>query len=147
MGLQVDSGNSKASFNHHSQTILVPIPGIKQNSLIHRFIAAGKPGRCSFCSQRVAKLEAHHTSYSPEAVIKLCHNCHHSVHFWPQRLSIYDKKKLFLTLFDDSKADFMSKRVDLSPQGLSRLIAPSRKLHLQALNSVNFPNKIISQKK
>ena len=74
--------------------MVASLQGVKKGSLVHRFITSGKKGYCELCHSLVEKLEAHHIQYSPEITIKLCHLCHHKVHFWPNRLSDDEKLKL-----------------------------------------------------
>lgn len=95
--------------------------------LIHRFITSGKPGKCELCPAVVEKLEAHHISYSPEITIKLCHNCHHKIHFWPQRLTKEQKIKILRKRVDLKTANEIVNIDLLNDKNISRLIAPSRK--------------------
>ena len=74
----------------------------------------------------VDKLEAHHLKYSPEITANLCHSCHHTVHFWPNRLTDNQKLKLLRLVFDEGKAWWVLDKTRDSPQDLARLIAPSR---------------------
>jgi len=109
------------------------LQNIPVNSNVYRFITSGKPGKCELCPALVDKLEAHHLSYSPEITIKLCHNCHHRVHFWPQRLQ--DKEKLILLKkrFSGDVAVKMVKEKTLGLAAFSRLVAPSRSVFLKKL--------------
>lgn len=103
------------------------IQGTHEGSLVHRFITSGKPGDCEFCKKTVDKLEAHHIKYSPEVTIKLCHDCHHKIHFWPNRLSQPEKYKCFKKLYSESQALELSHHIDFEITHLAKLIAPSRK--------------------
>ena len=106
--------------------MVIDFPGAKRNSNVTRFITAGKPGGCRLCQKWVEKLEAHHLKYSPEITINICHNCHHTIHFWPNRLSDNWKLKLLRLLFGEGKAWWFLDKTRDSPQDLARLIAPSR---------------------
>ena len=123
------------------------LQGIPKNSLVHRFITSGKPGKCELCPALVEKLEAHHISYSPEITIKLCHNCHHRVHFWPQRLG--DKEKLILLRkrFSDDVAVKLVNEKTLGASAFSRLVAPSRSVFLKKLEISRppHPRKVFKQ--
>jgi len=77
----------------------IPINDIPDGSLVKHFITSGKPGRCKLCGKYVQKLEFHHTCYSPESGLKLCHDCHHKTHFWPERLELSEKIILLETRF------------------------------------------------
>ena len=82
----------------------VSLSNIPKQTNVYRFITSGKPGNCAFCREFKEKLEAHHTCYDPEATIKLCHNCHHRTHFWPQRLTDDEILKLLKTRFHHQSA-------------------------------------------
>lgn len=112
--------------------MVVSLSNIPKDSQVYRFITSGKRGRCSLCSRMVEKLEAHHVCYSPQITIKLCHNCHHKVHFWPQRLSEPEKLKLLSARFNVFYAhNLLSKKI-LTPISLAKLIAPSRNAFIHA---------------
>lgn len=100
--------------------------GSKNNSNITKFITAGKPGGCRLCGRWVDKLECHHIKYSPEITLNLCHLCHHTVHFWPNRLTDDQKLLLLRLLYSEGKAWWLLDKTRNSPQDLARLIAPSR---------------------
>jgi len=100
--------------------------GTPNGSLVHRFITAGKPGSCSFCGKIVAKLEAHHVQYRPEATIKICHDCHHRAHFFPLRLSQQEKYKMFKLIRPEKEAAQLAADKTLKNEQLARMIAPSR---------------------
>lgn len=102
------------------------IKGTQKGSLVHRFITAGKPGNCSLCDKFVEKLEAHHIQYDPEIIIKLCHACHHKVHFWPNRLNEFERFKLLEKRFSPENASKLCKLEFLGIRALAKLIAPSR---------------------
>ena len=100
--------------------------GSKKNSNVVRFITAGNPGGCFLCEKWFKKVEAHHLKYSPEITCNLCHNCHHTVHFWPTRLTDEQKLKLLRLLFDERKAWRILEETRNDVQALAKLIAPSR---------------------
>ncbi len=102
------------------------LSNIKKGSLVYRFITSGKPGNCKFCIIFVEKLEAHHICYAPEIVIKLCHLCHHRVHFWPQRLKQEEIIKMLKLRFHHNTALKLFKLHGQNINELSKLIAPSR---------------------
>lgn len=112
--------------------MVVSLDNIPKESQVYRFITSGKRGRCALCSKLVEKLEAHHVCYSPEKTIKLCHNCHHKVHFWPQRLSDAEKLKLLSLRFSPAQAQKTIKENLLGPAALAKLIAPSRNAFVRA---------------
>jgi len=112
--------------------------GVPDGSLVHRFITSGKPGHCELCSLFVQKLEAHHIKYSPEVTIKLCHNCHHKTHFWPLRLSVPEKKKLFSKIHNEKESSEISQKKFLRPEHLACLIAPSRNAFIHAQQQKEF---------
>lgn len=120
--------------------MVVSLSNIPKNSQVFRFITSGKPGRCKLCNSLVEKLEAHHTSYSPQITIKICHNCHHKVHFWPQRLSDEHKFKLLSTKIPALQAKEMIEKKMLGPAALHKLIAPSKSAFIR-------DHKIIRPKK
>jgi len=111
--------------------MVVSLSNIPKNTNVFRFITAGKPGYCKLCDSWVEKLEAHHLCYDPEKTINLCHNCHHKVHFWPQRLSEKDKEKLLLIRFERKVVSDLLKKNILGPLALAKLVAPSRQAHIQ----------------
>ena len=127
--------------------MVVSLSNIPQGSLVHKFIVAGKPGRCKLCSSLVDKLEAHHISYSPEITIKLCHDCHHKVHFWPQRLN---ENQIYLLLEKKysplAAAKIINEKI-LTPVSLSKLVAPSRKMFLMKENKTTKPGFDFEAKK
>lgn len=109
----------------------VSLSNIPKGSLVHHFITSGKPGKCVLPSHKglrlVDKLEAHHISYDPELTIKLCHNCHHKIHFWPQRLTDLDKLKILSKIMPPLRAQEIIEKKILGPAALAKLVAPSRK--------------------
>ena len=112
---------------------MVPeIKGTPRGSLIHRFVTSGKPGKCSLCPSVVEKLEAHHLCYSPEITINPCHKCHHTSHFWPNRLNDQQKKILLEKRFDPKTAQQLISEKIMTPQSLAKLIAPSRNAFIHA---------------
>ena len=112
--------------------MVVSLAGIPENSNVFRFITSGKPGRCKLCNSLVDKLEAHHISYSPEIIIKLCHDCHHKVHFWPQRLTEQEQYKLLEKKLNPLTAAKMIHEKILTPVSLAKLVAPSRSAFVHA---------------
>ena len=105
--------------------MVASISDIPDGSLVKHFITSGKPGRCFLCGVYVQKLEFHHTCYSPETGLKLCHNCHHKVHFWSNRLEINEKILLLQTRFSNSQTQEILK-LNLGQDAFQKLIAPSR---------------------
>ena len=116
--------------------MVVSLANIPKNSQVFRFITAGKRGRCNLCYTLVEKLEAHHVCYSPEITIKICHNCHHKVHFWPNRLSEEEKLKLLTLRFSLTEAQKFLKESLLGPAALAKLIAPSRNAFIHAVQRI-----------
>lgn len=114
--------------------MVVSLDNIPKESQVYRFITSGKPGRCEMPSHKglrlVDKLEIHHLSYDPEITIKLCHFCHHKIHFWPQRLEEADKLKLLIKRFNSKSAVEIVKNKLINSKTISRLLAPSRKVFL-----------------
>jgi len=108
------------------------LQGVPMGSLVHRFITSGKPGKCELCPAVVDKLEAHHVCYNPEKTIKLCHICHHKVHFWPLRLSKEEKLKLLKKIMPEKSAQMLAEDEFLGIQALAKLIAPSRNAFVHA---------------
>ena len=106
--------------------MLKDFPGARPNSNITRFITSGKPGGCLLCEKWAEKLEAHHLKYSPEVTINLCHLCHHTVHFWPTRLTDDQKLKLLRRLFDERIAWRILVETKNDVRALAKHIAPSR---------------------
>jgi len=111
--------------------MVASLQGVKKGTLVHRFITAGKPGKCELCSSVVEKLEAHHLCYSPEKTIKICHNCHHKVHFWPNRLSDYEKSKLLVRRYGQKHSQDLMRQKHLTIPVLAKMIAPSRSLFVR----------------
>lgn len=103
------------------------LQNVPKGSLVHRFITSGKPGKCELCPAVVEKLEAHHISYKPEITIKVCHLCHHKIHFWPQRLTKEELIKILSKKTDFKTANQIVNIDLLNDKNISRLIAPSRK--------------------
>lgn len=112
--------------------MVASLQGIPENSNVFRFITSGKPGKCELCPAVVEKLEAHHVCYSPEITIKICHNCHHKVHFWPNRLNEEERYKLLKLKFPEKHAQLLSQNKILGMQALAKLIAPSRSAFVRA---------------
>jgi len=106
--------------------------GSRPGSNVEKFITSGKPGGCFLCGKWVEKVEAHHLSYSPEITAGLCHLCHHTVHFWPNRLSDDWKLKLLRLRFSENKAWALLEQTRNEPQDLAKLIAPSRNAFVRA---------------
>ena len=111
--------------------MVASLAGIPKNSNVYRFITSGKPGFCELCGKQVSKLEAHHVTYVPQSTISICHDCHHKVHFWPQRLNEKEKEKLLLKRFSKETTKRILKENFLGPLALAQLVAPSRKQHIQ----------------
>lgn len=109
----------------------VSIANIPKNTNVYRFITSGKRGFCELCNKEVQKLEAHHISYDPEKTIKLCHLCHHKIHFWPNRLTEFERYKVLKKRFDIKTSAKLSKKKFLGIDALARLIAPSRSLFVR----------------
>ena len=107
-------------------------PGAKKGSNIIRFITSGKPGGCLLCEKVVEKIEMHHLKYKPEITAPLCHKCHHTVHFWPNRLTDDQKLKLLRLLLDERSAWHVLAETKNSVANLARLIAPSRSKFVRA---------------
>lgn len=103
------------------------LQSVPKGSLVHRFITAGKPGNCELCGLLVKKLEAHHISYSPEITIKVCHACHHKIHFWPQRLNDEEKIKILTKRYCARDAQEIIKGKKIGADAFAKLAAPSRK--------------------
>lgn len=106
--------------------------GSKKNSNVVRFITSGKPGGCFLCEKFFPKIEAHHLSYSPEITAGLCHSCHHTVHFWPTRLTDEQKLKLLRLVVDERKAWQILDETKNDVRALARIIAPSRSKFVRA---------------
>ena len=106
--------------------MVTSISNIPKNTNVYRFITSGKPGNCKFCKNFVEKLEAHHTCYSPETTINLCHSCHHKTHFWINRLTEDEKLLLLKTRFHHNSALSILKDLKNNPESLRKYIAPSR---------------------
>lgn len=106
--------------------MVASLSNIPKNKNIYRFITAGKPGNCKFCDKFVEKLEAHHVSYDPEITIKLCHDCHHRVHFWPNRITDEEKLKMLKLRFHHRTIQKILKQYKEKPDALQTLIAPSK---------------------
>lgn len=137
----------------------VSLSNIPQNKNVYRFITSGKPGNCKFCREFVEKLEAHHICYDPEIVIKLCHSCHHRVHFWPNRLS---DREIFMMLklrFHHKTAFKLLHEIKASPALLRKLVAPSKtkfikshpnisdRKHISKHKGVNKPPKALKKQR
>lgn len=106
--------------------MVVSIADIPKETNVHRFITSGKPGFCYLRGEKVEKLEKHHLSYDPEITCDLCHNCHHTVHFWPNRLSKEEKLKLLKLRYGLATAQKISEDKFLGIPALAKAIAPSR---------------------
>jgi len=128
--------------------MVASLDGVIPGSLVHRFITSGKPGYCELCPAFVEKLEAHHICYSPEITIKLCHSCHHKVHFWPNRLSEFERWKLLKKKYSEKIAQKFSKDKMLGISALAKLIAPSRSAFVHASQQLEIKRiKKSSEKK
>ena len=121
--------------------MVVSLHDIPKESLVYHFITNGKPGFCSFLHKGrrffADKLEEHHLCYSPEITIKLCHNCHHKVHFWPQRLSDEEITILLTKRFNAAAAQKIKEINALGISALSRAIAPSRQAFIHAVQKLD----------
>jgi len=115
----------------------VSLQGAKIGSLVHRFVTSGKPGYCELCHSLVDKLEAHHIKYEPEATIKLCHHCHHRVHFWPKRVNEQEKFKILEKVHPKAKALELSKFKFADISDLAKIIAPSRNIFIHAAQKLD----------
>jgi hypothetical protein len=66
-----------------------------------------KRGQCPFwryCGNSgKVLLEFHHESYHPERGIRVCHRCHHRIHFRPYNLSDAEKEILLRKRHGDEK--------------------------------------------
>jgi len=124
----------------------VELHGTHKGSLVHKFITSGKAGYCELCKKAVLKLEAHHIKYSPEVIIKLCHDCHHKVHFWPLRVSQKEKLLILKKVFPESLAEDMSKFKFSDVSRLAKLIAPSRKAFIHAAQKLDEKLQLQTQR-
>ena len=122
------------------------LQGVKPGSLVHRFIASGKPGYCELCDVYVEKLEAHHIKYSPEITIKICHLCHHKAHFWPNRLSQHQKFLILEKVYPGPKAFELSQFKHATVSDLAMLIAPSRKQYIHEAQQLEQKHLEASEK-
>ena len=132
--------------------MVVSLSNIPKGSLVLHFITSGKPGRCKLCFKFVEKLEAHHISYDPQITIKICHDCHHKVHFWPTRLNAHEKHLLLSKKFSPETATKLINENVLGIAALSKLIAPSRSAFIHAhqkleIKRIEKPHEIKPVKK
>lgn len=118
--------------------MVVSINDIPDGSLVKHFITSGKRGYCELCRKLVEKLEAHHVCYSPEKTLKLCHDCHHKVHFWPARLNEKEKFKLLSKRFSEIQAVKLLSEKTLTPVSFAKLVAPSRQAFIHASQKLDI---------
>ena len=114
------------------------LQGVQKGSLVHRFITAGKPGKCELCTHDAEKLEAHHVSYEPEKTLNLCHAYHLRVYFWPNRLNNLEKLKLLSLRFDKRTAHELVDKNNLGLSALAKLVAPSRSTFVRSKQSLEI---------
>ncbi len=112
--------------------MVVSLSNIPQNKNVFRFITSGKPGNCKFCREFVEKLEAHHVCYDPQLIIHLCHNCHHRVHYWPNRIIDDEKLQMLKLRFHHITALSLLKQLKDNPSVLQKLIAPSKRAFIKS---------------
>jgi excinuclease UvrABC ATPase subunit len=86
-----------------------------------------KPGRCELCGKNVEHLERHHIKYSPEITIDLCHDCHFTCHYFPERLQEEYKIKLLMNIMTIEKAREFLSHYSRSRVKLAVTFAPSRR--------------------
>jgi len=55
-----------------------------------------RPGACWLCGKSTDYLEGHHLRYKPPIVRNLCHDCHHKIHFFPQRISLAQRRRIVI---------------------------------------------------
>jgi len=127
---------------------MVSLHDIPKDSQVYRFITSGKPGRCKFCSKYVQKLEFHHTAYAPESGLKLCHSCHHKIHYLPGRLTEHEKIILLQTRFTNQKVQEILNSPSSTLEKIYSLVAPSRNDYkkskdlIPSKNSSSTPQKL-----
>ena len=86
-----------------------------------------KPGRCALCPKNVEHLERHHISYRPEITVDLCHDCHFTTHYYPDRLTDIQKTYLLTKKMPIEKAQEFLKLHSKNRVKLAIAFAPSRR--------------------
>lgn len=86
-----------------------------------------KSGACKLCLTHTEHLERHHISYKPEITIDLCHQCHFTAHFFPNRLRRDQKLLLLEKRFNHAHALALLALYENNPVSLAKLFAPSRR--------------------
>jgi len=86
-----------------------------------------KPGRCELCGKNVEHLERHHIRYKPEITKDLCHECHFTTHYFPERLPELHKTILLHKIMSHDEAVEFLKLYSKDRVKLALTFAPSRR--------------------
>lgn len=60
--------------------------GVEDTLIFKELSKSWKAGACELCGKHTPHLERHHVRYRPERTLDICHKCHHTIHFWPDRV-------------------------------------------------------------
>ena len=91
------------------------------------FSKCWKPGNCELCGVHTHHLERHHVCYDPEITIDLCHQCHFTAHYFPNRLPRESKLKLLNKRYAMPHSLSLLEMYSNRPIALAKLFAPSRR--------------------
>ena len=108
----------------------VPAPPSTSPSLKGAFSKAWVPGFCELCTHHTVHLERHHIKYVPEITIDLCHQCHFTAHYFPNRLTDEQKLKLLDKKYAHTHSLSVLQIYGKNPVMLAKHFAPSRRAEI-----------------
>lgn len=99
-------------------------------------------GRCELCGTFDNFLERHHISYKPEKTRRLCHSCHFTAHYYPERLSHIQKVILLNKVMTLKEAFTFATRYAKDRVKLAKAFAPSRRKAIREAQKSSNPKTI-----
>ena len=102
----------------------------------------GKKGVCELCGSFEDHLEKHHISYKPEVTRRICHHCHFTAHYYPDRLSQVQKILLLNKIMTLTEACNFAARYAHDRVKLAKAFAPSRRSAIREVQKSSRPKSI-----
>ena len=86
-----------------------------------------RAGKCELCRKSDEHLERHHVRYEPEKTIMLCHNCHFTAHYYPERLRYEHQFILLRKIMSAGDSNMFIMMNGNNRVAMAKAIAPSRR--------------------
>lgn len=98
-----------------------------------------QPGKCELCGNFDDHLERHHIKYSPEITRLLCHKCHFTAHYYPDRLNHVQKVLLLNKVMSLSEAFNFATKYAKDREKLAKAFAPSKRKAIREAQKLGKP--------